>query len=243
MIKVTDNLNRGVLFEGRNYQMGFAFLKKVKPDQYETVQPISPCKDYMNDVVWAEQTGKVCKAYGLKYTPQDLFKGKSAFVYMGIKICDKQSGWGRYAGNIENDRKNLRENYKNIETLMREVEKSLKISGKTAILPTEDPDTFLVILPKKWVESTWLTSLYSLLMRAAQGYDGKMDIYEYFKQSANLHIERDLYLLNQAIEVLKEWSTEGIPAQDPNQFSVGNENVHKCGIIDYANSKKYQPVI
>ena len=52
MIQIINKQCRSKLCEGRSYQMGFAFLKKLDNNTFETVQPISPCKDYLNDVIF-----------------------------------------------------------------------------------------------------------------------------------------------------------------------------------------------
>jgi len=43
---------RNNLAEGRNFGMGFGFLKKLSNTKYKTIMPISPCKDYINDVLY-----------------------------------------------------------------------------------------------------------------------------------------------------------------------------------------------
>ena len=80
MLKIIDKQNRGKLNEGRNYQMGFAFCKKVSNKVLETIQPISPCKDYLNDVVYSERTGKNVSAYGLNTSKLGLFDKKKKSI-------------------------------------------------------------------------------------------------------------------------------------------------------------------
>ena len=73
---ITEKHDRNVLIEGRSSGMGFAMLKKDKTN-YETVNPLSPCKDYLNEVVFTENTGYPTKAHGLDYKEKlDIFKDK-----------------------------------------------------------------------------------------------------------------------------------------------------------------------
>ena len=105
---IVDKEDRMILQEGRGMGMGFAFLK-FEDGVYKTVQPISPCKDYLNDVVYSEATGKVCTVYGLKYNKKDIFNQGKAFIAMSMCPYNGGSKYPTYdkdvvdlKGNIEN---------------------------------------------------------------------------------------------------------------------------------------------
>ena len=53
---ITENYKRKELGEGRDHGLGFAFLKKNKKDDYETRNAFTACKDYLNDLIYVENT-------------------------------------------------------------------------------------------------------------------------------------------------------------------------------------------
>lgn len=199
MNKIIDNQDRNVLCEGRSYQMGFAFVKQVSKNVFETVHPISPCKDYLNDIVWTEATGKEIQVHGLKYQKQSLWKAEDEVAYLVIKICDRFGGGG-YA-NLEADKERLLKNYKKLQALMRHFEKLLKIKNKTVITKTTTKGLFLVRLDSTWRESTYMISLYSLLLRVGQFWDGETEIMHYLDTFGAF--SPDVYLLGACLLKLK----------------------------------------
>lgn len=170
-MKITDNQNRRVLSEGRNNGMGFALLEKKGPN-YETVQPISPCKDYLNEVVFTENTGIPSKGCGLEYLKRlKIFKSR---LYMAIKIVPTKDGSYYYSRSLEQDQEMLANNYKNLEIFIRKFEDLLGSRIKTHIKAAND-GFFLVRGPMIWRRSTIAISLYTLLIRAGMTYNGKDD--------------------------------------------------------------------
>jgi hypothetical protein len=198
MIKeVCDRKN---LQEGRSSGMGFAFLKKISEDEYETVQPISPCKDYLNEVVFTENYDIGTQAYGLAYHKKlGIFTKTKA--YMGIEIQKK----GQYYHNcstFEIDSKMLSDNYKNIELFLQEFDKLLDNKTLTKIIPQKE-GKYLVEIPIEWVQSTIAISMYTLLMRVVLNYDGKEDIWEYLTKISKDKKNIDQDLLKGAIPQIK----------------------------------------
>jgi hypothetical protein len=163
MVKVVDNYKRGVLIEGRDNGMAFGFLQKIKDDEFHTVQPPSPCKDYLAEVVFTEKHGIPTKAYGLNYKKKlGIF---SDTAYMTIKMMKRHGGGGySYSSSFENDVKQLADNYKHIQRLMREFEKSIGLKVLTTIKPANN-DFFVVSFSSDWCKSSHSISLYSLLLR------------------------------------------------------------------------------
>lgn len=172
---VRDVCDRTKLSEGRNYQMGFAFCKMLLSGEFETVQPLSPCKDYLNDVVYTEHTGKSFSACGLATVKHGIFDS-APHAYLAIKILrPKGGGWPCVAQTFEMAQAELQKNYKNIEKLLNHVEAKFSSQGldeRTAISPTQDEHMFLLAVPLWWCRTTHLISLYSLFVRMAQFWDG-----------------------------------------------------------------------
>lgn len=196
-MKIIDNKNRNVLSEGRNSQMGFAFCKQLKPLVFETVQPISPCKDYLNDVIWSENTNKNISACGLKYEKQNILSTKKMFL--AFKICPTQRS-DNYTRSeqdkkytMQDDIKNLKANYKNIQLLLNYLEEKLNIKGKSIVAVSDDKQTYLAKLNPFWTSKLYLVSLVSLLIRMGQFYDGSVTPQE-FLDSYNKPLDKMLWL-------------------------------------------------
>lgn len=222
---VVDKQNRGKLSEGRNYGMGFAFCKREGNSmQFETVQPISPCKDYLNEPVYTEATGKASYAYGLSYSKQGIFE-EQKYGYLAIKILPYHSG-GAYPKQEEH-KQNLNKNYLNIQTLLRSFEEEFKIEGRTRIYKTTDSETFLLYVPLKWKEGTYLISLYTLLVRIGQFYDGVSDHRDFVKNFTAFG--EDTYLAKGAYEKMSKYFGKELPEQDMKDMDCP----HNIGIIGY----------
>lgn len=227
MAKIIDNKPREVLMEGRNYQLGFGFLKKLKVKQFETVQPISPCKDYLNDVVFSEQTGKNCNAHGLHYSKQDAFKTRQA--YMAISIMPYSSG-DNYP-NFEKDALNLQNNIHNVQLFMNNIEKKMGIKYLTKITPSSKAGIYICQFDKYWTKTTYAVSAYSFLLRLSQWYNGVDDVMHYLETFS--YFPDDLYLLNGCLENLK-WMIEN-PLKLTQEWAnfTGNTVVHNAGIKSF----------
>ena len=164
-MKVIDQQNRMVLGEGRNHGMGFAFCKKVEEGVFETVQPISPCKDYLNDVIAAEVLKTSATACGLVYKPTGLFEiGKPA--YMVVKIVDFQKPNPAYYS-PEKDTERLSKTYPTILWMLNAIETKLGFKSMTTITKAND-DHYLFEVNYEWITSTYMISLYTLIIRMGQ---------------------------------------------------------------------------
>lgn len=220
-MKVIDKLKRDVLMEGRSHQMGFALCKEIDENTLEAVQPISPCKDYLNDVVWAEQTGKEITAYGLHYKPQGL---KKPFWYLAFKIQpNKYAGPYNKYEKMEEDKKRLAKNYKNILSIINYVEALLHLEHPSNIYKAND-DIFVLRLSEKWCQYTYSISLYSLLVRMAQFNDGE-DPDKFLEDYAN---NLDTGLWTPYKQKFEKILKTGFKEQDLSQLGGGTK-VHNEG--------------
>lgn len=184
-----DKQNRGPLSEGRTYQLGFAFCKRSGTELH-TVHPLSPCKDYLNDVVYAETTGKSISAYGLSAKKQGIFE--DGVGYLVIKILPFKNG--DYP-EMQKDIENLRATYPNIERLLNHYETLLGLETKTTVEPLSE-NTYLLQVPLFWCSQLWLISLYSLLVRVAQWYKGGESPEDFLRNKNNF--TQDSYLVQNA---------------------------------------------
>lgn len=221
-VSIIDNQDRNVLKEGRNYGLGYAFLKKVGAGKYETVQPISPCKNYLNDVVVTEHTGIPISAHGLVYKEkQGIFNG--FYSYLAAKICQTY-------GNFEVHKKNLAENYKNLQVFINKIEELMKFRRRTTLIMCEN-DLLFIKAPKEWSSYTYMISLYTLFMRVGMWYK-EGDVFEYLKTCKEF-ID-DHYNINSALPKFKEYLEKGFPKQDLMVIAkLGGGYVHGCGIVSF----------
>ena len=209
IIQKTINGNtRSKLFEGRNYQMGFAFAKKLDEDTFQLVQPISPCKDYLNDVIFSELTGRKLSIHGCKSEKNDIF---DKHAYLCFSIMPKKTTTDPYNGKQMSDEiENLSKTYLIIQKMINDVEDSFKVEERTEIFKVED-NLYLAIVPLYWTMSTWAISLYSLLIRAFQyvkEYVPFMPLLEEYPY----YIEQMLVM--QALPKIKFIAEKGFPKQD-----------------------------
>lgn len=221
-----DNQNRKVLGEGRNYQMGFGFCKRTE-DGIETVSPISPCKDYLNDVVYCEHMGVQMTAYGLNYTGQGIFKNTDK-AYLAIQIKEYFHG-GPYP-NMEKDTKNLAENIGNLEKFINFFDDVFGFD-RTTIEPCSKEGVFIVTFSQNWCKYTYTISMFSLLLRVGQFFYADkepMDFLENFNAFGP-----DTYLVKSALPKIKKlMELKAFPDFDLKTLSPGTPT-HNYGIVGY----------
>lgn len=179
MITIVEKKKRSVLQEGRDNGMGFAFVKKVADNIYHTVQPMSPCKDYLHEIIVTEHCGVPTKAYGLRYAKRNnLFTEDVAFL--GIKLLKKHNTWYNYSKSFEEDNEKLKTNLPHIVSALNWIEQEIGLEKLTEIHEAND-DQYLVVVPIEWCKSTSAISLYSLLLRVLMVYDGTKDVMSFLK--------------------------------------------------------------
>lgn len=223
---VVDKQNRGKLSEGRDYQMGFGFLRKTGVRLFETIQPISPCKDYLNDVVFSEATGEPVTAYGLKTSKINLFENEK-YAYLGIKILPHLRG-NDYA-QIEEHIQNLNDNYKNLKKFLNFFDKSLKL--RISQIYQANDGIFVIKFDKAWASYTYSISLYSLLCRLGQFYKGDVSPMDFLKSFKDFN--PDVYLcINSLPKINKILELGSLPTQDMSTLKPGI-GVHNFGIMAF----------
>lgn len=232
-ITIIDNNDRSKLVEGRNYQMGYAFLKRTNKSTYNAISALSACKDYLNDVVFTQITQKPIVAYGFKTSYlKTLYKKDHA--YLGIKILPMFGSNTNKDFNISVDKANLVRTYPYIQTLLNHVETLFNVEGRTIIHPAND-DFYLVIVPIFWTRYTYLISLYALLIRMGQFWDGQGTAEDYLKNYNN-SLDKNLWNSSKLKfeELLKTGlvhiTYEKIPAEIADGYHT---NIHNAGISNY----------
>ncbi len=173
--KLVDEQNRKLLGEARQEGTGFAFLKR-DGDTFTTVGPISTCKDYLNEQIYSEWTGKPYSRYGYKATKQGIFSGD--FGYLAMSVLKTQYSYGSSKENpsIAKYMDNMEKNHIHILNFINKFEEMLKLPTKTE-LHKVDTNKDIIFSPIFWCEFPYRMSLYAMLIRFAveSGYDGKVE--------------------------------------------------------------------
>lgn len=221
-LKLIDRKKRSTLSEGRDYGFSSALAKNVNGD-IETVCPVTACKDFLNDVIYTEITGKPYSIYGLKYSKQNIFSDGVGYLVFGI---EKQGSFGSYDyPNYKRDLETLASNWKNLEKFINWFEKEFKLESLTKISQLGE-NRYLAVFPKFWAEGTYLISLYGLLMRTGFFYkEGEpMQFLKNFKYDT-----KDVYIINSALPKIELMLNGKIPKQDLNECGCP----HSLGIVSY----------
>ena len=228
-MKIIDNYQRKGLAEGRSFGMGFSLALKNK-DSYEAVQALTCCKDYLNDVVYAEKAGNILPIiYGFKYDNiRRLFKNK--YFYLIIKILPRL-GKDKLDDELVKDKDNLNKNYKNIEKIINVFEDKLGI--KHTKITKLDNDYFVVKAPVFWVDTLYLFGLYTLLLRAYQYHNKENYDIEYLLN--NPAYKYDNMMITSSKDKIKRILNGERPVQDYNKFNVDSAyNIHnQSGIVSF----------
>lgn len=223
-IKIVEKHDRNKLSEGRTTGMAFGFLKKISDEEFHTIQPLSPCKDYLNDVIYSERLKTSVSAYGLSCNHiGGIIDGE--YSYMGIKIVGYQSkNTMSVYPNLEKETEMLKNNYKHIEKLLNWIEE--KIGVKPTKIRKANDGYYRMKLPSYWTENTYLISLYSLITRMALTYDGSVTP-EKFLDTYNGSLELSLW--NSAKPKFQHILNGGKLEQNLNN-SIGSA-IHNMGIV------------
>lgn len=229
-ISFKNKEGRSSLVEGVRSGLGFCFCKREnkengKDDVFVAIHPMSSCKDYLNDVVFSENTGKpMFKVHGLSTKKTGVFES-DALAYIALGIL--KDGFGN--PNNFDDMVKMLMAYTSDEAL---VGKTLLINKvETAIgLPDSELTRFydagggivIAAISKFWVDATFKISLWSYLVRCGLKYKGE-DVFDFVVSSS-------LYGTTVS-QKIKKVIRQGFPKQDMDALhKEGNYHVHNAGI-------------
>jgi hypothetical protein len=213
--KIIASLPRAVLAEGRSAGIGFAFCKR-EGDTLTAVMPISPCKDYLNDVIYSEITGYPYQACGL-HTKKEGILGED-YAFLIAKVCGSGARVEAKYGTMDSDIKTLNENFSRMQVLANSMEKDLGIKGTTEV---DGGDNMVAIkCPIEWCKSTFMISLYTLALRNAPFSKGVT------METLECQLG-DTYSFRSALDAYKSMVKNGIPVQSNDQLTAP----HGKGIV------------
>lgn len=237
-INIKEVHNRNVLCEGRQCGIGFSLLLKLDDNNYTTAyHAFTPCKDFLNEPIFTENTGIPTEMYGCKVTKS---KGvlNNDIVYLGINLLNQSDNTYNYneTKNINDDIEQLKSNYLNMQLLLNNIEEQLNIP--LTIIEPANNGKYLVSFNKEWCKSTISISLYTLLLRAALYYPGN-DIIDYLK---SYNYSEDKFLINDMLPRLKViLENKMLPSQTPfdvDKIKAKRWMPHNTGILSW--NMKYE---
>lgn len=229
-IKFVNDLQakRGNLIEGRHVGDAFAFCRKKSSGVFEAIQPLSTCKDYLNDVVWSENTGGSATFYGLASKPCKCFGARYAYVAISIMHRHAEPSYKHPKHDKLVEGLAALCNPKR-PSLLRQAEEALGIRWKTRFFDAGD-GVVIAFLPRFWTKYMYLISLWSLLTRLDITYNGEQELIKYLEA----YCWDDAYIVKGAIPKIKRMLKGDLPAQPmPPQDKAGTYNVHNAGIWSF----------
>ena len=225
-MKIINECDRSVLNEGRNYGIGFAFLKPGEGNTFTTVQPISPCKDYLNDVVYSEHTGRPFSAYGLHTTKKNIFDGDAA--YMAMSICKKGPRSLNEYASYGKDQELLMDNVEGMLRFINEIDR--RFDMKPTEIKKIKTNMRVAVFDKRWTTATYLISLYTLMLRIGLHYKGECSPIVFMRDIDN----EDSMMVNSIKEKLFNLfeMKKNLPVQNMNRMVDLGISVHNHGIVE-----------
>lgn len=222
--QLIDNQKRSTLYEGRNSGLAFAFCR-LKDDTLITIQPLSPCKDYLNDIVYSEYTGRSGDACGLHTEKTGVFEGTDV-AYMVMSVLGRGAKSPTPYDGMDNDIKLLDTNHRHMQTMVNWFEERFNVKGRTVITQIKS-NLYAICLPLFWTEGSYLISLYGLILRVAMYWDGAGSAYDAFKT----HKGADTYHVTSSVPKIERMLKGCIPKQNLHEHATPP---HSLGIISYS---------
>lgn len=224
--ELVETGNRAILAEGRSSGVGFVF---AKPDgnKLTTVNALTCCKDYMNEQVYSEATGRPYARYGYQATKQSIFDTGYGYVILGIL-------GSRYNSDSPdvNAIKWMNEHLADIQKFINTFEDMLKVERTELSLIADNRHA--AKLAKFWITQTYRMSLWALLVRFAT--DSKWtDKIEFWDALAKCKTQ-DCSMITPIIPKMKKMVEGKLPDHD----MVANETPpsacgswHNAGIVSW----------
>jgi hypothetical protein len=226
--------------EGRNWGMGFTFLKKDSKNNFTATEDFTCCKDFLNERFFTEHTNIRDEIFSYITEKKEGYFD-NAIVYMGIKILPRRGDTTyNYAHReFKTDVDILNKNYKQLQKFMNYIN---DISGfKYPITIVKKPNNiFVVSFSKEWTDSSYLVSLISFLLRVGMFYndeDYKGDFVKYLNDSSKTYNQVENGLLQHCIKILnKAIENKGLAfmqKQDLEGFKQNPPSIHNVGMCHF----------
>ena len=208
-MKLIRDLSRSKLIEGRSSGISFA-LCKLEGNELKEIMPLSACKDYLSDAVWAEKYMKKSQLiHGFSHEPQGILKDKMIYLSTATVSSDKKSEPTSYG-------------LTNHVKFINQVEEALGLVH-TSIVETDAYPVLMV--DGYWAQQPYLISMYTLLFRIANDY-GDQSVVDYIKSKE--YIPGKEHLSSRAVSNIM-YLLDGGEAMDQGRDRTIH-NIHNHGI-------------
>ncbi len=152
------NASLSEIYSGKMWQCAFVAEKGGK---YVQAHSFARCKDFLNDIVYAEINNKPIEIYSLTFDPKVGKILQSGKIRMLVR------------NEATTDSKVFEENNKKTLSLLHIVEAEMGLS-KSVLRKVADSDKHFVFeSDANWAHSTVMLSLYSIILRAGKNFDPK----------------------------------------------------------------------
>jgi hypothetical protein len=248
-LTIRNNFDRGILGEGRNFGVGFAYVTPTRSNSkriFKTMQAFSACKDYLNDLIYVERHNKpLAKVHGFKHTYTGFFKNKD-FLYLGVKVVHYNCGalWQQFteASNLFKSQK------EHLLTSINKLEDHLSVSDNRTILYGISDTEFVFKIPAIWGQRAWLTSLMTLWIRCFFNIteeDASLPIKKILSTHKNkIFIPADKYLVQTIEPFINRDEYKSLLNTEYDIIHTVPSTIHSFGIssfINQLNLKKNEP--
>lgn len=210
--------DRDTLMEGRNYGMGFSFLKKTD-EGYELYQPLTACKDFLNEQIHSEHTGEEATAYGMITNKVDMFVNGSFLILKILPFND-----GSFNTNVPTK---IEVDY--LIDGFNQVEKIFNLEYSTIEFISEEG--LVIKLNSKWTSTYQAISFATFCLRVIHQAQGKVEINNLndIKIVENI-LPPDYYMI-------KSFDLEDLNTDKLFEFHALKHYHDKGGFISFLNGK------
>jgi len=234
--------DRSELNEGRDYGIGFSVLKADSANNLKPLFPFTACKDYLNDFIYVEQSGKnIDKIFGFQHEFMNYFQNKKRLI-LGVTPLMYESG-----GNINDEWKNYDDcsshfinNSENFITILHYVEIMMNGTSKLTKLLGIVDNTWVLELNPIWQTTGPAISFFTLFARCYFNFKDSPSI-ENIKAHTP-YIMDDEMMKNSILDILDNLDiTENIFNTDlylKENKDSSSSTIHNLGVSTFYNTIK-----
>lgn len=188
------------------------------------IVPPVRCKDFFQDMFWAEHTNQTVSIYGFKWEPQGKLLNEET-LYLAVRnndVSDKEIG--KYASNVQR--------------LLNDIEKANNVELST-VYSTNDNTVISVAFNKWWVSRPYLLSAITLLIRSGIDYTDdtpKEFLERCSKTGSNLIGKHDSRYITSAMKNLTPLINGEVFDQSWNTYKTTSDIHNRSGVVSFSNT-------
>jgi len=216
----------GSSYNGKHDGWAYQFLN----NNYEGINLGVCCKDFLQDTVWSELTGKEMIVYGQHSKPTNTFKDQENLI-----LCVYSHTFD--LSNVSEEK--LLEYSLNLQGFLNEIETLRNYSLTTVELIDKK---FIIHFSKEWIQLPLIFSAFTLLCRIGFYYNGNLENYisTLYDESKYLLDKCDKYMINNNYNSLMIFLYDqcNINQQSWEQLKT-NGDVHNSGFFNNVSKIRY----